>query len=61
MVLLRINADCSHKATTFDLLECFLKWIHEVQAYIGAYIGLYQTSIIEFFAFGEKKAQASKG
>ena len=33
-------------------------WVHEVQAYIG----LHQTSVMEFFAktFSEKMAQTSK-
>ena len=46
-----INADCPHRITTFNLLECsFFIWIHDQQAYVGAYIGLYQISTIDFFA-----------
>ena len=28
----------------------FFIWIHDEQAYVGAYIGLYQISTIDFFA-----------
>ena len=28
----------------------FFIWIHDQQAYVGAYIGLYQISTIDFFA-----------